>query len=308
MLSLPPPWAAVLAGGDGLRLRPLTERLAGDARPKQFCRLFGGASLLEQTRRRADLIIRGDRQLVVVNRAHARYYADLERELLPGRLVVQPDNRGTAPAIMLAALTLRSLAGDAPLVVLPSDHDVADDLTFMGAVADAVALVSARPDLLILLGIEPRAPETEYGWIEPVLEPGAAVAPIRRFWEKPSVGLAQALLAQGCLWNSFVMIGWAGAFQETIEAAAPEIAAAFTRVGAALGTPGEAAAVQAAYASLPSVGFSERVLAGAAHRFSVMRVKDVGWCDLGNPRRVAESARRRGDDPPWRPGASSLTA
>src|SRR5215472_12504005 len=35
------PWAVILAGGDGIRLRPLTQRLTGDARPKQFCRLFG---------------------------------------------------------------------------------------------------------------------------------------------------------------------------------------------------------------------------------------------------------------------------
>jgi mannose-1-phosphate guanylyltransferase len=306
--TLPPPWAVILAGGDGLRLRPLTERLAGDARPKQFCRLFGGATLLEQTRRRANLIIRDDRQLVVVNRAHAPYYADLARELLPGRLVVQPDNRGTAPAILLAALGLQSLVGDAPLVVLPSDHDVADDLAFMGAVADAVGLVTTRRDLLVVVGVEPRGPEVEYGWIEPVIDPGAVVTPIRRFWEKPSPVLAQTLLGQGCLWNSFVMIGWAGAFRQAVEMAAPEISAAFAPVGSALGRPAEAAMLERAYASLPVAGFSERVLSSMAHRFSVMRVKDVGWCDLGNPRRVAECARRRGDDPLWHAGAGSLTA
>ena len=308
MLSTPPPCAAILAGGDGLRLRPLTERLAGDSRPKQFCRLFGGATLLDETRRRAGLIVRDDHQLVVVNRAHAPYYADLGRELAPGRLVVQPDNRGTAPAIMLAALTLLSLDGDAPLAVLPSDHDIADELTFMGAVADAVALVSAGREALVVLGIEPRAPETEYGWIEPVIDPGAAVTPIRRFWEKPSAALAQSLLGRGCLWNSFVMVGWADAFRQVIETAVPEITAAFAPVGAALGRPAEMATLARAYAALPVVGFSERVLVPMAHRFSVMRVKDVGWCDLGNPRRVVESARRRGDDPPWHTGAVPLTA
>jgi hypothetical protein len=62
--DMPPtstPWAVILAGGDGTRLRPLTQHLTGDARPKQFCRLFGGQTLLDQTRRRADLIIRPDR-------------------------------------------------------------------------------------------------------------------------------------------------------------------------------------------------------------------------------------------------------
>jgi hypothetical protein len=65
MLAPSMPWAVILAGGDGTRLRPLTQRLTGDARPKQFCRLFDGQTLLDQTRRRGDLIIRPDRQLVV---------------------------------------------------------------------------------------------------------------------------------------------------------------------------------------------------------------------------------------------------
>jgi ADP-glucose pyrophosphorylase len=32
-----PPWAAILAGGDGTRLRPLTSQIVGDARLVQFC-------------------------------------------------------------------------------------------------------------------------------------------------------------------------------------------------------------------------------------------------------------------------------
>jgi hypothetical protein len=34
-------WGVVLAGGDGLRLKPLTQFICGDERPKQFCPLLG---------------------------------------------------------------------------------------------------------------------------------------------------------------------------------------------------------------------------------------------------------------------------
>ena len=61
----------------------------------------------------------------------------------------------------------------------------------------------AQTETLILLGIEPRDAETEYGWIEPVVQTTASVAPIRRFWEKPTAALARALLERGCLWNSY---------------------------------------------------------------------------------------------------------
>jgi hypothetical protein len=75
-----------------------------------------------------------------------------------------------------------------------------------------------------------------------------------------------------------------------------------------LGTRREATVLRRVYASLPSIGFSEAVLVPAAPRFSVLRVKDVGWCDLGSPGRVAQAARRRGHEPPWCGEASSLTA
>src|SRR5262249_21067056 len=42
-------WAIVLAGGEGVRLQPLTRELYGEPRPKQFAALTGHATLLRQT-------------------------------------------------------------------------------------------------------------------------------------------------------------------------------------------------------------------------------------------------------------------
>jgi mannose-1-phosphate guanylyltransferase len=157
----------ILAGGDGARLSWLTRKLAGDERPKQFCRLIGDDSLLGQTRRRARLMVAPERLLTVVMRHHERFYAPTLADAPPRSIVAQPNNRGTAPAVLYALMRLGSVAPADPVVVLPSDHYVSDDEAFMARVEGALEAVGRRPEVVVLLGIAPDRPEVEYGWIEP---------------------------------------------------------------------------------------------------------------------------------------------
>lgn len=146
----------ILAGGEGLR--PLTRRLAGDERPKQFCAILGAETLLEQTRRRVALAISPERTTIVVTQAHQRFYAPLLADLPPARLVEQARNAGTVPAVLRTAV----IAPAAPVAVFPSDHHVSDDPLFMAHVESAFQAVTTRPDLLVLLGITPDAAATDY--------------------------------------------------------------------------------------------------------------------------------------------------
>jgi mannose-1-phosphate guanylyltransferase len=288
-------WAILLAGGDGRRLQSLTRRISGDARPKQFCPLIEGDTLLARTQRRVALAVRPDRHVVVVTQHHAAYYADLADTLLPGRLVVQPENRGTAAAIVYALLTVRQLAGDAPVVVCPSDHDVAEERALAACVSRAIGAVAASPDAIVLLGIEPTAPEAEYGWIEPAAWPLAgedALFPVMRFWEKPTLQLAQQLYRRGCLWNSFIMAGRTTAFLALVQASAPRLWRVFAPLSRAAGTAREAQVAGRVYAGLADVGFSDAVLARMATRLLVLRATGIGWTDLGSPERVAAALGR----------------
>ncbi len=298
-----PVWALVLAGGDGIRLRSLTARIIGDYRPKQFCPLFGRETLLDRTLRRIDLLVRFDRQVVAVSRPHETYYAYLQRKLMPGRLVVQPENRDTGPAILYSLLRVLDLAGDVPVAVFPSDHYVADDRAFMECAKKALEVVRARPDLVVLLGIEPSYPETDYGWIEPAGVPlpigGNVVFPIRGFWEKPSASLAHHLMRRGALWNSFVMAGWLSTFLALIEAAAPDLTRAFEPVRVTLASRDESAALERVYAMLPSMSFSHRVLTRASRHMVTMPAPGVEWSDWGRPKRVFACLHRAGAQPPW---------
>src|SRR2546425_8391426 len=150
MLTNPtPPWALLLAGGEGRRLRPLTRQIAGDPRPKQFCAILDGETLLDRTRRRAELLTPGDQHVVVVSREHEPYYAGLATQLAPDRLVVQPRNAGTAPGVVYPLLRIRQLAGDVPVAVFPSDPYASDDGPFITAVRPAVGVVGGRPEVVV---------------------------------------------------------------------------------------------------------------------------------------------------------------
>ena len=247
-------WAVILAGGDGVRLRSMPRTIAGDDRPKQFCALVSEEALLTETRRRAALAVPAHRTLVVVNRAHERFYTPLLADVRTRLVVAQPENRGTAPAILYALLVLAARQAASDTVALyPSDHFVSDDAAFTGQIEEAFAGAARRPDLVTLLGIAPDGAEPGYGWIEPG-EPVAgapSLRQVRRFWEKPSVEDAERLRAQGWLWNSFVMVGRVSTLLALIRLTAPDLHRAFAEITATLGTIGETPALERLYCGLP---------------------------------------------------------
>src|SRR5690349_23853832 len=227
-------WAVILAGGDGTRLQSMTRAISGDNRPKQFVPVIGGSTLLNQTRRRVALSIGPSQTLIVVTQKHRRFYKSLAHEISPSLLVEQPANKGTAPAILYALLRVAAKSPKAVVALFPSDHFFADDEEFMADIEVARDAVESQPETVMLLGITPTAPETAYGWIEPqpsiLASAQKSITRVRKFWEKPSLNLATSLMAHGCLWNSFVMVGRVDALLKMTRAAMPELYTAFAAI------------------------------------------------------------------------------
>jgi mannose-1-phosphate guanylyltransferase len=293
--------AIILAGGDGRRLSELTRRMTGDATPKQFCPVIGSTSLVGQTCLRVSIAIDEDRILAVVTRAHERHYRDLLKGILPENLVIQPENRGTAPAILYALLRLYKAASDACVAVFPSDHFVSDDREFMRHVDLAFDAVGSRPKMTALLGITPHAAEPGYGWIEPgeLVVKRAPLFRVRRFWEKPRTDVAGELLRAGCMWNSFVMVARASTVISLIMVALPELFTSFSKIYDLLGTAREPAAIERLYERTPAASFSDEVLERYPTYLRVLPVHDIEWSDLGEPQRVMAVLSCLGIHPEW---------
>jgi mannose-1-phosphate guanylyltransferase len=145
-------YALILAGGDGTRLRSFTRTITGDERPKQFAPVIGGETLLDQTRRRVAISVLEENTFIVVTKKHEQFFKALENN---ARLLVQPDNKGTAPGIIFPLLRIAAESPTATVAVFPSDHYFTDDQSFMDYVELGFETAQRDSAAITLLGISP---------------------------------------------------------------------------------------------------------------------------------------------------------
>jgi len=210
----------VLAGGSGTRLWPLSRKNF----PKQFLRLQGDASLLQQTMQRVASLPHSQ-TLIVSNDAH--YFLCQEQLQQFGSqltYLLEPCARNTAPAIACAAHHLARIAGrDAVMLVLPSDHWIADDAPWRVAIMHG-AQFAAEQNALVTFGIKPSSAKTEYGYIESAHALTPNVLSVHSFREKPDVQTAeQFITCNNYFWNSGMFMCRVGTWLDELQLHAPDI-------------------------------------------------------------------------------------
>src|SRR5580692_3369240 len=189
-MSAPPTshrYGLILAGGRGTRFWPRSRR----ANAKQVLKFFGDRSLIQQTVDRLRPVLPPDRIWILSN-DHLR--AEIVKQLpeVPkSQILAEPTQRNTAPAIGLAAHILQSIDPNAVMGVFPSDHMISKPARYLRFVRGAFR--AAADGKIVVLGIQPRWPETGYGYIEfPKATGPGSLEPlaVRRFREKPDLRTA----------------------------------------------------------------------------------------------------------------------
>jgi mannose-1-phosphate guanylyltransferase len=299
------PWAVVLAGGQGARMRAAIRGWLGEDRPKQYCTFTGTRSLLDHTASRAASVVGGDRVIIVISPGHRAFISD--PSALRGRILEQPYDRGTAFAVYFTLAAILTLDPDADVLLLPSDHFIRPESAFVTAVSRATELTRHYPDSMILLGVEALGPETDFGWIEPEGQPAAwertwkagLPARVMAFHEKPPLMVARRLFRRGCLWSTFIVVGKARTLWDAGYATLGGEMARFEALRRVL-VPGHEVdphlvrAVSGLYEDAPRRDFSVDVLSHLLERLLVMPLRDVEWSDWGRPERVDATLRRMG--------------
>ncbi len=305
-------YAVILAGGSGTRFWPLSRELY----PKQFLKISGPKTLLEQTVHRLSGLVPLDKIYLVAN---GKYVQDI-KGLFPGsgtgpHILVEPMGKNTAPAIGLAAIQLEFKDPEAVMAVFPADHLIKNTKTFTQLLKAAVTV--AQQGSLVTLGIKPTGPETGYGYIRAGSRlTGSQSRKVKMylvdsFVEKPNnVTAKRYYKSRRYFWNSGIFIWKASVILKEIERFCPDLYKQLMAIKDSLGTSRAPKTIEQTYTQLESVSIDYGVMekaclslpvrhlparqAGAGGRQArrvVMIEADIGWTDLGSWTAVGEVAK-----------------
>ena len=248
--------------------------------PKQMLPLTANHTMFQLTAQRTHHHERFAAPIIVANAIHGDIVAAQLRAVAvaPQAILLETIGRNTAPAIALAAIAAGG--GDAPMLVMPSDHVITDVDAFHAAIQRALPLV--RDHWLITFGIDPLSPETGYGWIKsgPEITPG--VHQVAHFVEKPPLDRAEAMLAAGNhYWNGGIFLFRADAYLEALGTFEPAMLTAARRAMMLATRDRNRVTPDAeAFAASPSQSIDYAVME-KADRVAVVPVS-MGWSDVGS--------------------------
>ncbi|MGB7147827.1 MAG: mannose-1-phosphate guanylyltransferase [Terriglobales bacterium] len=278
-------YPVILAGGRGTRFWPLSRK----RRAKQLLALDGKQTMIQQTVARLAPMATPSRFWIITN-GDLRSAIGRQLPKLPAKqIIAEPVGRNTAPAIGLAAFLLLRRDPGAVLGLFPSDHVIADPVQYRASLSRGIELAAAGENIVVL-GIRPTRPETGYGYIEAggPDHDDASFFRVRRFTEKPDLGLARQFLDAGnYFWNSGMFLWRADTLANALREHLPNTAPLLEKIAAAYGTRNFENVFRRLYPKCENISIDYAVLEPrSAKGESQSRIfclpADFGWNDLGS--------------------------
>nr|WP_202117275.1 mannose-1-phosphate guanylyltransferase [Clostridium chromiireducens] len=268
----------ILAGGKGSRLYPLSRA----DQPKQFLKLINNKSFLVNTVDRIIPLIDRNNIYVVTN---MDYKEKVKNELVgikEDNIFVEPANKETATCIGLSAVKLLKQDANAVMVVLPSDHYIQGEKSYIDTLSQAIEMANKRR-CIVTLGIEPSRAETGYGYIE-MGERTAGTIPtykIARFTEKPNSEVAKDFILKGTyLWNSGMFVFRADVILREIEKYLPKLHKSLMEIYKSLGEENEEKTIEEQYEVIDGISIDFGVMQRTRKAYVIKC--DFNWDDMGS--------------------------
>ncbi len=195
----------ILAGGMGTRMWPLSRK----SYPKQFINLFGKNTLFQDRTLfvSENKVLKSERPIILTNEEYRFIIKEQLKEVCvdPNQIIIEPESKNTAPAILAAALYLKKQNPNSIMLVCPSDHVIQKDKLFEESILHGLELL--KKGELVTFGIKPTKPETAYGYLRLSEKSNQIAQKLSGFIEKPNKARAKELLSSGkYLWNSGIFL------------------------------------------------------------------------------------------------------
>ncbi len=273
-------YAVIMAGGGGTRLWPISRR----KHPKHILPLLGERTLFQSTLDRLEGFIPPERTLVVTAADQAEKLKKQAPQLPSENFLIEPEPRGTASVIGLAATILAKRDPEAVMLVLTSDHYIHNVDLFR--LVMRVAIEVAEKSYLVTLGITPTFPATGYGYIQrgQILAENFQypVYSVLRFIEKPDEAKARALLASGDhSWNSGMFVWRVDCILNEFARLMPELKTALDRIGQAWGTTDQTETLGSLWPGLKPETIDYGIMEHA-NNVAVLPAGGLEWSDVGS--------------------------
>ncbi len=272
-------YAVIMAGGSGTRMWPYSRQ----DHPKQALKIVGDRSMFQYAVERIASVFPSERIFVVTRARHAPILMDQMPELPDKNFILEPEGRGTAPAIGLAAIHLLHKDPDASMAILTADHYILNVERFCQVLTAAKRC--ATDGSMVTLGIQPTSASTGFGYIKQGSslgeKNGFTYYAVQEFIEKPDSATALQMVVSGNYsWNSGMFIWQVNRIMEEFERQMPEFIAQLTTVRAALGTPDYQLVLEQVWPEVENQSIDYGIMEGA-HQVIVLPV-DIGWTDIGS--------------------------
>ncbi len=272
-------WAVIMAGGTGTRLWPLSR----ENHPKQSLKLVGDKTMFQHSVHRLTSMFREDRILVVTRAEYKTLLHEQAPQIPAANFLLEPEGRGTAPAIGLAAVYLQKHDPDATMAILTADHFIADTSTFLEALKAAEMI--AGKGCMVTLGIKPTSPSTAYGYIEQdqLLEQinGLAAYQVRRFIEKPDQETALQMVTRGGYsWNSGMFVWQVSRIMQEFQTHMPDLSQALSRIAQCTHTADYQQNIAQIWQQVKKETIDYGIMEKAS-RIAVIPIS-MGWVDVGS--------------------------
>jgi mannose-1-phosphate guanylyltransferase len=272
-------YAVIMAGGSGTRLWPLSRQ----HRPKQALTLIGNKTMFQYAVERIRPVFPLERILVITREEYASILSSQVPDLPAENFILEPEGRGTAPAIGLASIHLQQRDPDATMAILTADHFITETEQFCRILSTAEQI--AADGTLVTLGILPSSASTGFGYIQHGSmfreKNGFRLYTVQRFVEKPDLTAAQKMVASGKVsWNSGMFICQVDRMMAEFERQMPDLYTRLMEIKNSIGQPGYRATLDNNWPLITKQTIDYGVME-SARRLVVIPV-EIGWTDVGS--------------------------